>query len=179
MPVRLEDIFSGLCNHLNYKLRWSGTRRRFTDAVFSYFSQLAEKEECVTEERNYLTVDYVWHWKMPPFAHYQYIELAVEHENKGDVDKFLNEEIQHLIDVKADKKVAITYPQLGDEIRLIGGVKSRIHCCLRRFPLEKYLIILGFATRMNRKPAIRFHGYYLNAEGKEQKKESRILYQKS
>ncbi len=118
----------------------------------------------VREECEYMSIDYLWRYVS---GSYEKIELAVEHENEFNLEDFLSSEISHLLDLKADTKVAITYPQGGEETDLIKAVEEKI----RDHPIklseysEYYLLILGFATRKGGKPAVRFKGYLLNNKG--------------
>lgn len=112
------------------------------------------------------------------FPPYQSIELAVEHENWCLLDDFLREEIQHLLDIKADNKIAITYPRLGEEEELVSKVKERIKQYARKLvPFEDYLLILGFTTRKGRKLAIRFKGYLFNKDGELTETKDRTIFQ--
>ncbi len=104
--------------------------------------------------------------------------MAVEHENKGEVERFLNQEVQHLIDMKADHKIAITYPPLGEETTLIRRIRQRIESCAKKLSTgEEYMIVLGFATRKKRKSAIRFNAYFIDAQGEFLRRKEHVIYQ--
>ena len=77
----------------------------------------------------------------------RHLALAVEYENRCKIDEFLTKQIQRLIDVKADNKIAITYPTLGEESNLIERIRDKIENCARRYSTsENYLIVFGFST---------------------------------
>ena len=180
--IYLTDIFQGLCDYLNEKLRWTEARSRFTKAVFDYFSDLLEanyRHRSLKEERNYLTIDYIWRYET---SSKHYIVLAIEHENKSDVDEFLNKEVQHLIDIEAENKIAITYPPLGEEGELIEKVREKIRRCGKKLrTLEDYLIVFGFSTskKVNgkRRRAILFKGYRIDSTGGIKNRYERVILQ--
>lgn len=148
--------------------------------MFQCLSSWAEDRENIIEQRNYLLIDYVWRYEMASYPYSQHILLAVEHENKGDSDSFLGKEVQHLIDVKADYKVAITYPSLGEETELIRKIRERIGSYTRKLSTkEQYLIVFGFTTRKKKKGAIRFNAYFIDAQGELLKRKERVIYQRS
>ena len=176
----LEEIFEKLCDYLDGKLKWSEARKKFTDAVLSFFSNLANQKENMIGERNYLTIDYVWRYE----TNSHHLELAVEHENRCKIDEFLTKEIQHLIDVKADNKIAITYPTLGEESNLIEGIRDKIKNCSRRLSTsENYLIVFGFSTskrkfeRGAKRRAIAFKAYYIEQGGRISKTDEKVVFQ--
>lgn len=176
--ILLEDIFKESCEYLNGKLKWSGSRTRFTKVFLGFFSNLANQKENIRGERNYLTIDYVWHYET--YSHH--LELAVEHENKCKINDFLSKEIQHLIDVKADNKIAITYPTLGEESDLIEGIRNKIKRSARRLSTsENYLIIFGFSTTKSKngrkRRAVKFNAYYITQDGKLSKKDEKVIFQ--
>lgn len=108
-------------------------------------------------------------------------ELTMEHENVFNLKDFLKSEISHLLDIKADNKVAITYPQSGEGKELVSEVREKI----KSYPTklseysERYLLILGFATRKSGKPAIRFKGYLFDNNGELKNTKDRTLLQTS
>ena len=96
----------------------------------------------------------------------RHLALAVEYENRCKIDEFLTKQIQRLIDVKADNKIAITYPTLGEESNLIERIRDKIENCARRYSTsENYLIVFGFSTskrkfeRGAKRHAIAFKAY--------------------
>ena len=107
----LDKLFEDLCNFLDGKLRWGrrkGGKIRFTGVVLTFFERIAEQEANLYGEKEYLGIDYVIRNETETCRG---IELAVEHENEflsRDKDDFIRKEIQHLIDIKASNKVAIT-----------------------------------------------------------------------
>jgi len=134
----------------------------YTDAILNFFWEEALKQKA-RPQREYMNLDMVW-WS--PWSH---ITLAFEHENSHKrVNKFLNEEVSHLLDVRADRKVGIFYPNTGDEKILVRNIEEhlRYRARGRPIPYERYLFILGFPTRKQGKPAIQFKPYYFDETGK-------------
>lgn len=111
-----------------------------------------------------------------------HIVLAVEHENKSDVEEFLKKEVKHLIDIKADNKIAITYPPLGEESELIEKVREKIGNCGRKLGTsEDYLIVFGFSTSKKvtgrKRRAILFKGYLIDSSGRTKDVYKRVILQ--
>lgn len=176
-----STLFREFCEYFDGKLKWNAPSSQRTEAIFGFFSELLKRQyqyletNPVREEREYMNIDYLWRHVS---GSYEKIELAVEHENVFIPDTFLNSEIKHLLELKADLKVAITYPQGGDEIELVRAVGEKIST----YPVklheyfEYYLLILGFATRKDGNPAIRFKGYLFNNKGElEERMDQTIL----
>jgi hypothetical protein len=165
-----STLFHEFCKYFDGKLRWNAPPSQRTEAIFGFFSELLKREyqsletNPVREKREYMSIDYLWRYVS---GSYEKIELAVEHENEFNLEDFLSSEISHLLDLKADTKVAITYPQGGEEADLIKAVEEKVrgHPTKLSEYFEYYLLILGFATRKGGKPAIRFKGYLLNNKG--------------
>ncbi len=134
----------------------------YTEAILRFFEEEAQKQK-VRPQREYMTLDLVW-WS--PLTH---MTLALEHENSHKaINKFLDEEVSHLLDVRADRKVGIFYPSVGDEKILVKNIEERLRYRYqgRPIPYERYLFILGFPTRKQREPAIQFKAYYFDERGK-------------
>ena len=64
LMILLEEIFEKLCDYLDGNLRWSKHRKKFTNAVLTFFSNLATQQENIRGEPNYLDIDYVWHYEI-------------------------------------------------------------------------------------------------------------------
>jgi hypothetical protein len=162
---------------LDGKLRWSGSKKKFTNVMWLFFRELADHKEHIKSQREYLRIDYVWHYENDS----RHLELAVEHENRFEFNKFLSEEIRSLIDVKACNKVAITYPQASEEKLLIEKIRKMIEKSAKLDKPEEYLVILGFPTtkRENgrRKRAILLKAYYLTQNGEISKTDERVILQ--
>jgi len=163
----LEEIFREYCKYFDGKLRWTQRKRKFTAASLDFFSNLGKLKGNIREEKEYLRLDYVWHAEKENSHH---LELAVEHENECKIAEFLSKEIQHLIDVKADNKIAITYPTLGDESDLVGIIQEKIKSAKRKLSTpENYLLIFGFSTTKTvngrKRRAIKFKAYYIQQDG--------------
>lgn len=179
--VHLPKIFDEFCGYFDGKMKWSAAKdSEWTKTVLSFFSDLRAREEKswsskLLEIREYMGIDYIWRNEGTSG---RYIELAVEHENTGDVKAFLEQEIQHLVDLKADNKIAITYPYIGDEERLMRGVHDIIRSDLRRKD-ERYLVLLGFPTRTGESPApaILFKGHLIDSSGREESVKQKVILQ--
>ena len=167
--VILESLFDAFCAFLDGKLRWSTretSAKAWTETIFSFFSEENQKQHVpYLEEREYLRLDYIWRNDLSHYSSSD-IQLAVEHENVTEtLEKLLDSEIQHLIDVKATNKIGIFYVNEGDESQFVDGVGKRIRAQHMRFSYERYLVIIGRTTRQERRLAIRYKGYFFDAEG--------------
>ena len=176
-----EDFFREFCKEFNGKLEWS-KRTKWKELIFDFFSELDERKRCYKFEKEYMGIDYVW----KEISKYSYrIKLALEHEaSEKSVEQLLNKEIQHLIDLKAENKIAILYPSQGEKEILLEEISKKIRNSHMRLEYEKYLIILGFqATKENigkRKRAIKFEGFIFDNNGnKEKSLEPCTIFQKS
>ena len=166
----ISTIFNDFCKYFDGNFKWNLSPAQRTEAILHFFSQLYKKQYTypkegnpLKEEREYMYIDYLWRYTS---GSYQKIELVVEHENMFSLGDFLKSEVLHLLDIKADNKIAITYPQSGEE-ELIIKVSEKI----KSYPTklseysERYLLILGFSTRKRGKPAVRFKGYLFDNKG--------------
>jgi len=171
LRLTLNELFDKFCEYLHGKIKWKAPKNERTSLILNFFSELNKSEyRPYKEETEYMQIDYIWR-DVSSFP-YQRIVLAVEHENDFNFESFLGSEIQHLLDIKAENKIAITYPPVGDENRLIREVHERIKKYFLKSHLsELYLLILGFPTRKRPKGvektklAIRFKGYMFNNKG--------------
>ncbi|MEM2780723.1 MAG: hypothetical protein QW791_07670 [Candidatus Bathyarchaeia archaeon] len=123
-----RTTFDEFCKYLDGKLLWSETKdREWTETIFEFFSNKNKAEATpFVEIKDYMRVDYVWRYDPKKYS-VNDIELAVEHEGvERDISTLLDQELQHLIDLKARNKIGIFYPNLGDEKSLIDGVGQRI-----------------------------------------------------
>jgi len=180
--VSLARVFDEFCAYFDGKMRWSAAKdSEWTDKVLSFFSDLRSREEKsfpgyrLVEVREYMNIDYVWRSVVTSGSH---IELAVEHENTGNVKPFLEQEIQHLIDLKADNKIAITYPHVGDEEKLVRSVCDSVRSDFRH-QKENYLLLLGFATRTGEQAAqaILVKGHFIDSLGRETSSRQKVILQ--
>jgi hypothetical protein len=173
----LEEIFNEFCNRLDGKLRWTPSKTKFTKAVLNFFSNLSNERENINGEREYLRLDYVWH----STTESNNLILAVEHENKRNNERFLAEEVKHLIDVKAINKIAIYYPNLGEAKDLVNEIQHKIKNSMKLTVSENYLIIFGYMTRKRSKGrskrAILFKAHYMNQDGEIIKEDERVVFQ--
>jgi len=177
-----SSLFREFCLYFDGKLKWNAPPSQRTEAIFGFFSELLKRQyerldtNPVSEEREYMTIDYLWRYVSGEFKK---IELAVEHENEFKLKEFLQSELSHLLDLKADTKVAITYPQGGEEEDLVKAVEEKIKAYPTKLAdyFEFYLLILGFTTRKAGKPAIRFKGYLFNNKGELREKMDQTILQ--
>jgi hypothetical protein len=134
----------------------------YTEEILKFFEEEARKQKA-RPQREYMTLDLVW------WSQFTHIALALEHENSHKrINSFLDEEVSHLLDIRADRKVGIFYPSVGDEKILVKNIEERLRYRFqgRPIPYERYLFILGFPTRKQGKPAIQFKPYYFDEKGK-------------
>jgi len=125
-------------------------------------------------------IDYVWRYNPKRFSVYD-IVLAVEHEGQEkEVAILVNKEVQHLVDITAWNKIGIFYPRQGDEKGFIEKVERRIKAQSNdlKLSLEKYLIILGYATTKLGQRAILFKGFIFNGKGDLEKRMESVIFQK-
>lgn len=179
MGVWLDSLFEDFCQYLNGKLNWSKTKpSEWTDTIWKFFSEKNRTESIpYIEIREHMRVDYMWRYDPSRYSVYD-IELAVEHEGEErKVDILVNEEIQHLTDLKARNRIGIFYPAQGDEKELIEKIQKRIKAQSMTSPLEKYLIILGYTTRKAGKRAILFRGFFFDEKGDLEKRKQYIIFQ--
>jgi len=159
--VHLKGLFEDFCDYLDGKLQWSRTKGAdWTDLVFRFFEEKASVWSA-TSASEYLTVDLVWR------GYFQDIVLAVEHEGAHkDVIRILDEEVLHLIDLRASAKIGIFYLSEADEKTLVKNLRERL--ALRQNKMnEQYMVVIGRSTRWQRKPSILFRRYLLDGNGKD------------
>jgi len=157
--VNLAGLFIDFCEHLDGKLQWSKTKGSdWTELIFKFFVEKAAVWEA-TSKPEYLTIDLIWRDVV------QDIVLAVEHEGAHkNVKKILDEEVLHLIDLRASAKVGIFYLSEPDEKTLITNLTRRL--AARQIKLnEKYMVIIGRSTRRQGKPSILFRRYLMDSGG--------------
>lgn len=163
MIPALPKIFEEFCDYLDGKLKWSEKKTGFTNLIFDFFPKL--KEENLTEEREYMGIDYILRQKIPKYSTNE-IELAVEHEISYRKPKnIIKSEVQHLVDIKAKYKIGIFYPSVGD----VGEFKKEIFETLKSasylsVPWEEYLFIFGFPTTKDGIRSILFKAFHLTWE---------------
>jgi hypothetical protein len=179
--VSLEALFTEFCHYLNGTLYWTETKdSEWTKAIWRFFSERNSAEPVPYEEaKNYMTIDYTWRYKPEQFSIYDVV-LAVEHEGiENEVNDLTKKEVQHLIDIKARNKIGIFYPRLGDERELLREIERRIQAQSPdlKLMLEKYLIILGYATTKQRVRAILFKGFIFNGNGILEKQMEDVVFQ--
>jgi hypothetical protein len=181
--IFLETLFDEFCKYLDGKLSWGESKdKEWTETVLEFFSQKNRSESIpFIEIKEHMSVDYILRYDPNRYSTYD-IELAVEHEGQErDVETLINEEVQHLIDLKARNKVGIFYPRLGEETDLIERIQQKIknQSGDMKLPYEKYLIILGYATFRQGKRSILFKGFIFNNQGEIENQMERIIFQKT
>ena len=177
MTISLYDLFNQFCESTSDRMKWKESRMTRTRFVMAFFREYMSRNGLNEPYKDYMLVDAVW--RDPRSG---YIEVALEHENKGDAEKFVKEEIDHLADLKSVNKVAITYPPIGEEKRTleaIGNVIQKRFFVTSQMPGENYLIIFGFATSQLKKRAIRWNGHFFSSEGKLRDSREKVVFQKS
>lgn len=110
MTPNLHDLFEKFAEHTGDRFRLSASRSERTRFVIEFFQKYLGAQGFGEPHREYMAIDAVW--RDPNLGH---IALALEHENSHDIKEFLAKEMQHLVDIKAQTKVAIAYPHAGEE----------------------------------------------------------------
>ena len=163
--MNLLSLFNHLAEKSDGQLRWDDQGKAWTQWMFQCFDDYMVPTYSVEGISDYMNIDRVWR-----DTSLGYITLALEHENNFIRKDFLSQEIHHLIDLKAISKVAITYPQLGEEEETIKDICSLLgqNTLLRLADpfTDEYLIIFGFATRKDGPPAILWKGHRMDNLGK-------------
>jgi hypothetical protein len=178
----LKSLFEDFCKYLDGKLRWTESKdKEWTDSVLKFFGE-KNKVEAIpyVEEFEHMRVDYIWRFNLDRYSICD-IELAVEHEGQEkSIDTLVEEEIQHLIDLKAKNKVGIFYPRMGDEKELIEKIRNKIASQSSPFRIEceKYLIMLGYTTTKMGKRAMLFKGFIFDQNGTLQEQTEQTILQK-
>jgi len=162
--VYLPSLFTRFCEYFDGKLNWSKMRGDlWTDLVLKFFEEEAQRERA-RPQREYMTLDLVW------WGQYTQLVFALEHESSHrEVNRLLDEEVSHLIDVRAKSKVGIFYPAVGDEDIFVKNVEERLYGRAywgSKIPNEEYLFVLGFPATRQRKSAIKFKAYFYDDTGK-------------
>lgn len=183
MTIFLEGFFKDFCSYLEGKLSWTETKdKEWTKCVLNFFKEKNKAETIPFIERtNHMDVDYIWRYSPNNYS-FSDIELAVEHEGQEkDINVLLTEEIQHLIDLKANHKVGIFYISLGDEKEFIEKIKRMIAYQLptNQTTNERYLIILGYTVRKAGKKSILFKGFFFDGKGEIEKHIEQTILQQS
>ncbi len=176
--VDLVSLFNHLAEKSDGQLRWDNKDRAWTRWMFQCFDDYMVPTYSAGGISEYMEIDRVWR-----DTNLDYITLGFEHENNFGREDFLTHEIQHLIDLKATYKVAITYPQLGEEeetAKEIGSLLNR-STWLRfiDYCTDEYLIVFGFATKKDGKLTILWKGYRMDYTGKLLDTYTRVVMQAS
>lgn len=177
MTISLYDIFDRFCDYTDERLRWKEPRKSRTELIVTLFTDYMKGAEFDGPYKEYMSIDAIW--RDPSLG---YVVLAVEHENKGNVERFVKEEIAHLADLKSMNKIAITYPATGEETLILEAIQNEIQ---KRIIItsnsfgENYLIIFGFPTWHMKKRAIRWNGYFFNQAAKPGDNKERVVFQRS
>ena len=166
--LNLQHIFDKFCENMEGKLSMDMPSSEWTRIVKEFFIEYCQKSgHYFTMYENYMLVDWIWR-SDPKVYSTSSIELAVEHEHKSNIDKLLDEEVQHLIDIKAVNKVGIFYPHAGDENEFLKKIKSKIENQSSGVKLsweENFLIVLGYPTKKRGEKALLFKAFFFDKNG--------------
>ena len=120
----------------------------WTDFMLGIFDSIGRSLGYETRPRpghgEYLKLDQIWEIRQPDT---EVIVLALEHENRDQMEVLLDDELQKLIDVKAYLKVLIFYPKIPlPVVPDYGGftypeIQEKIRSAQIRFSDEKYVFI--------------------------------------
>lgn len=162
MVISLPEFYEKLCERLNSRLPWKQGER--TKAFLKEVKALANPDTDPEEE--YMAIDLVWRTK----DQVPHIELAFEHEN-DERPPFLEKEIQHLLDLNADNKVAVTYLpnyyEEKNEQELVTSIKKKMLGHTRKDRQENWLILLLQSKWKEGVPGARLKAFFLNGVGEE------------
>lgn len=175
MTIGLHDLFCKFADCTQDRFRLGPPRKEKTRFVVEFFHEYLQSLGFGDPDREYMGVDAVWR-----DPHLRYIAVALEHENSHNMGEFLRKEMQHLVDLKAQVKVAIAYPHAGEETESLKEIARLIQQVVNMTTDifgEDYLIVFGFDTWRDRKPAIQWKGYILNRLGEVQGPLERIVPQ--
>lgn len=134
-----------------------------TKSIFDFFATKATNMG-YRHQSEYMTIDQVW------WSEANEIVLALEHEGQvRNVGKVFEQEVRHLLDIKAIRKVLIAYVSEPDEKSLISNLVNWLKTRTLRltYPAEEYMIILGRPTRKLGKPVLLYRRYLFNYQGTE------------
>src|SRR5574337_1765116 len=177
MPVNLYDLFHKFADHTAGRFRLGAPRKERTRFVMEFLREYLRSGGFEEPQREYMAIDAVW--RDPYLGH---IALAVEHENTHDIREFINKEVQHLVDVKAEAKVAIAYPHMGEETSALAEITTKIQRAANmtaELSGETYLLVFGANTWQEKKKAIRWKGYVINRLGVMQNQLEKVVPQAS
>lgn len=176
MTLSLHDVFDRFCERCDGNLIIGSSRRARTTFVIDFFREYMKSQGMSEPHIDYMQVDAVW--RDLTLGH---ISLALEHENSHDMREFIAQEMGHLVDLKALVKVAIAYPHAGEEKTTLDEIvlliQQRAIMTSDIFG-ERYLILFGFNTLQERKPAILWKGYFLDRVGKIVDERQRVVFQR-
>jgi hypothetical protein len=159
--IDFNSLFNEFCEYLDGKIKWSGKKSDLTKIMFDFFKGRNQKEHIpLIEIKEYMRIDYIWRYKTPEYSS-DTIALALEHEvSEKKINDILNNEVQHLIDIKAERKIGIFYPTTGDVKSLKDGIEERLK---KARPLssmsEKYLFIFVLPTTQEGVRSMLFKGF--------------------
>jgi len=159
--IYFNSLYDEFGKYLDGKIKWSGKKSDLTKVVFDFFRKIIQKEYIpLIEKQEYMSIDYIWRYKIPVSSS-DHIALALEHEaSERKIDDILDKEVQHLIDIKAERKIGIFYPNLGDEKEIIDGIKKRLKNVRHlSTSLEQYLFIFGVSTSHAGVKSMLFNGF--------------------
>ncbi len=138
-PAELFEKFKERFSKLDLPT-WKDSKA-WTDVFLGIFDEIG-RDFGYIPRREYLRLDETWEIRLRDIS---MIVLALEHENNGNVENILHDELQKLLDVKAFLKVLIFYPSLPVIVDGAGCIYPEIEEKIRsekfKNPDEKYLFI--------------------------------------
>jgi hypothetical protein len=175
MTVSLHELFQKFTEQTEDRFRFAAPARERTRFVIELFTSVLRSSGLGEPQREYMGIDAVW--RDPHFGH---LSLALEHENSHDIKEFLGKEMQHLVDIKAEAKVAIAYPHAGEETWALSEVRKLIQGVTNMTSNvfgEQYLLVLGSNTWQERKRAIQWKGHFIDRSGETHAQLERVVRQ--
>lgn len=166
-PPELKALFLDFCKHFDSRLKWKD-RGSWNKAILDFFSAKAEALGYFHTE-NYMAIDQVW------WSEVNDIELALQHEAHVRKVPLLfvrkdryPQEVRQLLDIKALRKILISYVSEADETSLIQNfvVWLKSHRLRITSPaMEEYMIVIGRSVPRAQKRALLFRAYIFYYHG--------------
>lgn len=166
-PPDLKALFLEFCEHFDGRLKWK-ERSSWNKPILDFFSAKAEASG-YAHAANYMSIDQVW------WSEVNDIELALQHEvHVRNVpllfvrkDRY-PQEARQLLDIKALRKVLISYVSEADEVSLIKSFTEWLKAHRLRITspsMEEYVIIIGWSVPRAQKRALLFRAYIFHYHG--------------
>jgi hypothetical protein len=175
MSVNLHELFQKFADHTEGQFRFADPATDRTRLVTEFFADYLRSLGLGEPHREYMGIDAVWR-----DPHLGYIALALEHENSHDIKDFLAKEMQHLVDIKAETKVAIAYPHAGEETSALAEIRKLIQVVTNMTSNvfgEQYLLVFGMNTWQEKRRAIQWKAYFMDRSGEIQGQREHVVRQ--